>query len=365
MSTLQIIHLRSSSGLYGAEQMLLGLATEQLRQGLQTTVMAFARPGQAAPELLAAATRKGLPVHALACSGMFDPGCLRRLRAQLRALVRSGNGLLHCHDYKSVAYAWLAGFGLPLRRVSTAHGWLVGGQRLRAYRALELRGLRHFDRVCAVSVPIADQLERSGLRPQQIRVVANGIDTEQYRLDKAERAPGPLRLGTAVRLSPEKNLSQLLDALAQCRRLGHPLHLTILGEGPLRPELGAQIERLQLGDLVSMPGASTQLESWYPQLDAFVLVSLSEGMPLAVLEALACGCPVLASDVGALPELLSGLEGCQLVPVGDLTALVTALCALQPRVAALPALRERIVERYSVPRMAAAYNDVYSQALAA
>jgi glycosyltransferase involved in cell wall biosynthesis len=365
MSVLRILHLRSSSGLYGAEQMLLGLASEQLRQGLQSTVMAFVRPGQVAPELLAEAARRGLPVHALACSGMFDPGCLRRLRAQLRALARDGNGLLHCHDYKSVAYAWLAGFGLPLRRVSTAHGWLAGGRRLRAYRALELRGLRHFDRVCAVSLPIADQLQQSGLRPQQIRVVANGIDTEHYRPDQGSRTPGPLRLGTAVRLSPEKNLAQLLDALARCRSLGHSLHLTILGEGPLRSELSAQIERLQLGELVNMPGASTKLEAWYPQLDAFVLVSLSEGMPLAVLEALACGCPVLASDVGALPELLAGLTGCQLVPVGDLTALVAALCALRPRTAPLPALRQRVVERYSLTQMAAAYNDVYRQALAA
>lgn len=362
MSAARAFHLRSSSGLYGAEQMLLGLCAEQQRRGQRPTLCSFVSPAAPRSALLDAAAARGLPTQALSCDGMLDLGCLRALRRQLLAADAEGDTVLHCHDYKSVCYGRIAARGLRLRRVATAHGWIDGGARLRAYRALELRMLRGFDRVCAVSGSLAEQLRASGLQPQRVAQIDNGIDVERFRMREHPRAPGWLRLGTAARLSPEKNLGQLIEALAQCRALGVDISLTILGDGPQRGELEQLIGRLQLGDRVSLPGMRAALEDWYPQLDAFVLVSLSEGMPLAVLEALACGCPVLASDVGALPRVLEGLPGCHLVPVADPSALVGALRRLQPRLQPDPRLRQRVIERYALTRMAEAYAGVYEQA---
>lgn len=360
MST-RVVHLRSSAGLYGAEHMLLALCVEQQRRGQWPLLMVFADPRQPPPALLAAAAQRGIAVLRLPCAGAIDLKAVQLLRLQLRA---SGDHVvLHCHDYKSVFYGRLAAIGLRLCRVATAHGWIGESVRLRAWRALELRLLRGFDRVCAVSISIAEQLRAAGISATRVAQIDNGIDVQRFQM----RAPTPeragLHLGTAARLSPEKNLVQLIEALAQCRALGVDLRLTIYGEGPQRAELQAAIERLRMREWITLPGACNDLADWYSQLDAFVLVSLSEGMPLAVIEALACGCPVLASDTGAMPTMLAGLPGCHVVPVANYAALMAALCALQPR-APDKRLRQRVLDRYAATRMADAYTALYHQAQA-
>lgn len=365
MSALRVIHLRSSVGLYGAEQMLLDLCAEQQRRGLLTRITAFQPPSAGVPALLGAAATRGLTSNGLQCSGVLDPACVSALRTQLVEASQQRDLVLHCHDYKSVCYGAVAARGLRLRRVATAHGWVRGGVRLRLYRALEMRMLRGFDRVCAVSPPIAQELQQAGIAARRICQIDNGIDMQRYRLGGSLPSSNTLQLGTAARLAPEKNLQQLLLALAQCRSFGLRFALTVYGEGELREELEGLVARLDLGDCVSLPGASGTLEQWYVQLDAFVLVSLSEGMPLTVLEALACGCPVLASNVGALPSMLADLPGCRVLPAGNYAALVDALCTQPRRTQADPSLRQRVSDRYALTRMADAYDQVYREALTA
>ncbi len=361
------LHLRSSSGMYGAEQMLLGLCSEQARRGPQPVLTAFAHAGPG-PALLDAAEQRGLHTLSLPCRGAFDLACVSRLREHLRALPP--HAVLHCHDYKSVSYGYLASRGLGLKRIATVHGWVDDGPRARLYRELELKLLRGFDRVCAVSDSILGALRDAGLREQRIARIDNGIELGRFPahalpLRSADNDGGTVRIGTAARLSPEKNLGQLIRAVSAARAHGHVIELTIHGEGPLRAELQALIEDLCLTSQVRMPGARGALEDWYPTLDALLLPSLSEGMPMAVLEALACGCPVIASAVGALPEVLRDLPNCQVIPVGDGAALTAALCDLRPRESIDARLRARVDERYSVARMADAYAEVYQQALAA
>ena len=106
--------------------------------------------------------------------------------------------------------------------------------------------------------------------------------------------------------------------------------------------LEAQIESLCLQGRVHLPGNCDALETWYPRLDAFVLPSLTEGMPLTILEALACGTPVIATAVGSVPSVLADLPGCRIVAPDDPAALVAAMSELRPRSAAsLPLRGER------------------------
>ena len=351
-----VLHLRSSIGLYGAEHMLLSLCDEQARRGSAPLLAGF----EHGPDLLEAARARGVPTLSLACRGPIDLRCIRRLRAHLQAVAKERPHVLHCHDYKSVTYGALAAAGLGLRLVATMHGWLQDDARVRLYRLVESRLLRGFERVCAVSDAIADRLVQSGVDEARVRRIDNGIDTRRFR----PRDPAPstrLRIGCAARLSPEKGLDGLLQAVAEC----DGLDLTIHGEGEMRPQLEAQVQRLGLQGRVRLPGNSDALEAWYPQLDAFVLPSLTEGMPLTVLEALSCGTPVIASAVGAVPAMLQGLPGCHVVPPGDIGALVAHLKQLQPRAAACEALHRHVAQRYSVGRMADDYDRVYDEALAA
>lgn len=355
-----VLHLRSSAGMYGAEHVVLGLMREQALRGIDVSLLAFTHG--APPALLAVARDAGLRAEPLGCRGALDLLCLRVLRERL---VSGKVDVLHCHDYKSIVYARIAARGLPIATVATLHGWLDGKARLRVYRWLERRALNGFVRVCAVSAAIEQELRRSGLSADRVRRVDNGIDTERFRPRPRAAVSTTLQLGTAARLSPEKNQLQLLEAIAACRQRGRDVHLTIVGGGDGRAELEAAIEHLQLHGAVRLAGVSDALEGWYPQLDAFVLPSLTEGMPMTVLEAMACGIPVVASAVGAIPTLLQGLSHSRLVPPGDLPALVDALCA-QPQLQA-PQLdaRERVCTAYSLSHMGAEYDAVYSEAMSA
>lgn len=363
-----VLHLRSSSGLYGAEQMLLGLCREQTRRGLDSTIAAFAPKGQPTPALLAAASEARLQTAALPCRGPVDAGCVQALRA---LIVGLGIDVLHCHDYKSIVYGSIAcgsGGGSPaVAKIATLHGWLQGDLRLQLYHWLEARALRGFHRVCAVSDAIADRLFDQGIDADRIVRVDNGVDTERFRavdgpLERSER--DSIAIGVAARLSPEKNLAQLILAVAECRARGRRITLTIHGDGPLRSELEQLVSRLGIGHAVRLAGTLHALECWYPTLDAFVLPSLSEGLPMTVLEAMACGCPVIASAVGGIPDLLDSVLGCSLLPPGDQEALVDALLAVPLRRRALLPARARVLQRHSLATMAEQYDGVYREAIA-
>lgn len=359
-----ITHLRSSSGLYGAEQMVLELCRQQAEHYPKTRLLVFAPTGAPCPDLLLEGRSRQLPVAALPCRGPFDPGCILDLRRRLRADSRNNQAVLHCHDYKSVIYGGLASAGLPITRIATLHGWLDDHRRLRLYHWLEAQMLQDFQRVCAVSPAIAERLTVQGLDPALICRVNNGIDVGRFQPRRqAQSGSGRLLLGTAARLSPEKNLAMLIRVIAACRDQGREFDLEIVGEGPQRRELETLVAQLGLGDQVRLPGNVNELENWYPRLDAFVLPSLTEGMPLTVLESLACGCPVIASATGSIPELLDGLAGCQTVRPGDAAGLSAALLELPAAGLPLMAAHERISQHYSGAHMATRYSGIYREAV--
>lgn len=359
-----ITHLRSSSGLYGAEQMVLELCRQQAVHYPKTRLLVFAPVGQAPTDLLLEARTRQLPVASLPCRGPIDPGCVLDLRRRLRSDTRNHHAVLHCHDYKSVVYGGLASAGLPVTRIATLHGWLDDHRRLRLYHWLEAHMLQGFQRICAVSPAIAERLSVEGLDPALICRVNNGIDIGRFRPRQHDQAhSGRLLLGTAARLSPEKNLAMLIRVIAACRNQGREFNLEIVGEGPQRQELETLIKQLYLDDLVSLPGNMNGMEHWYPRLDAFVLPSLTEGMPLTVLEALSCGVPVIASAAGAIPELLEGLTGCQTVRPGDPAGLTAALLELHAAGPPLMAAHQRISQHYSGAHMATRYSGIYRSAV--
>lgn len=366
---MAVTHLRSSTGLYGAEQVVLELCRQHGAMHGQARLLVFSPAGQAPPVLIKEAQERGLDAEGLNCRGAIDPQCIFDLRRRLRSSCRSGPAVLHCHDYKSVVYGGLASVGLPVVRVATLHGWLLGGSgRLRLYHWLEARMLKRFKRICAVSPLIVNQLLEQGLDAGLIKRVDNGIDTNRFQpnadLRNANRAKY-LQVGTAARLSPEKNLGLLIRAVAECRDRGLEIRLDIVGEGPQRVELEALVQDLGLSGQIVFPGRVDSLEEWYPCLDAFVLPSLREGMPISILESLACGCPVIATDVGAVRELLDGVDGCRVVPSNDLRALADAMMALRFTPGPLLEASDRINSLYSSAHMATRYAGIYREAFSA
>jgi colanic acid/amylovoran biosynthesis glycosyltransferase len=141
---------------------------------------------------------------------------------------------------------------------------------------------------------------------------------------------GPARILCIGRLAPEKGHLVLLEALAQLTRQGVSFHCTLVGDGPMRPKVESHIRRLGLTAFVTLVGACApeSVDQFYQQADLVVSASFSEGVPVVLMEALWHECPVVATHVGGVPELIEHRQTGLLVPPGDAGALAAAMCSV-------------------------------------
>jgi glycosyltransferase involved in cell wall biosynthesis len=195
---------------------------------------------------------------------------------------------------------------------------------------------RRFDTVICQSRRMReDLLKQVGLPPEKASIIRNPVDLERIRFLAAEplpewalmarrRDPARIHLLAAGRLSEEKGFDMLVDAIA--RLADRRVHLTILGEGPLRSVLERRIESLGLAAQIDLPGFDANPYRWMGRAEAFVLSSRHEAFPNVVLESLACGVPVIATPAtGGVLELLRGREGCIVAPEVSDRALAQAI----------------------------------------
>ena len=186
----------------------------------------------------------------------------------------------------------------------------------------------------------------------QIHVIPCGVNAERFS-PQGERLEPP-HVVCVARLRPVKNLGLLLEACASLRARGVQFCCMVIGDGSCRDELEAMRARLGLARVVEFAGAAEQAEvlAWWQRATIAALTSTSEGMPVSLMEAAACGVPAVAPAVGGIPELVEdGVTGL-LVPVGDTQALAAALEQLlrNPELAARMgmAARRRVEERFSL-----------------
>jgi glycosyltransferase involved in cell wall biosynthesis len=313
-------------------------------------------------ELLADA--RGVPVHVLSRGPGADPALVVRLSRLLRSL---GAEVLHTHNpaplLHAVPAAFIAGVG---RRVHTKHGANVYGSRsLWAARAL----VRSLDAVVAVSPQTAAVARVKERVPERrLHVVPNGIPLRDFHADPEARARVRRELGvphdafvagSVGRLAPEKDYPRLVAALAPI--LTRRFQLVLVGEGGAR----AAIERAvptYAAAYVTLTGIRRDVPALLAAFDVFVLPSRTEGLPLAVPEAMASELPIVATAVGGLPSVLSDASGI-LVPPGDGEALRRAIedLARDParRRAMGAAARLEALGAFAVERMADAYERLY------
>lgn len=179
----------------------------------------------------------------------------------------------------------------------------------------------------------------------------------------------PVRLLTVARLGPEKGHSFLLDALAEVRRANLDVTLTLVGDGPLRGRLEQQVRELKLESAVSFAGAIGQdrILDYYHSADVFILPSLAEGLPVVLMEAMACGVPVVATRISGIPELVSsGVSGTLVTPGrADLLAEAIAELARAPDLRArfARAGRDAVVAGFDQRATSAQLSAIYATAL--
>lgn len=222
------------------------------------------------------------------------------------------------------------------------------------------------DRIIAVSGAVARELVEAGFDPRQVVTIPNGIDLRPFAAAGAvRRRPFGYRVGTAARLSPQKGLDVLIEAAARVVRQEPRARFVIGGEGPERPRLEEMIRARGLADRVVLPGFVDDVPGFLADLDVYVLSSRYEGLPLAVLEAMAAGLPVVATDVGGVREAVVDGQTGVLVPAGDPVALAGAILELlrdPDRARALGrAGRQRAEAEFDAELMASRVTELYRE----
>ena len=307
-------------------------------------------------------------------------GRVRRVSSAVDTAASSAD-LIDSHFALSGVSA-IVGQGRRLPLVVHFHGpWAdesesVGSRSPRAKRIIEQLVYRRAREIVVLSGAFKRILvERYRIPPWRITVIPPGADLERFQPGVRAEARAELRLpddawiALAVRrLVPRTGVDLLLDAWAGMLRTTANALLLVGGKGPLRPALEARAHQLGLGDSVRFLGkvSEEQLPVYYRACDVSVVPSLSlEGFGLVVLEALASGTPVIASDTGGLPEALAPLDPGLLVPAGDVSSLADRLSSAHMGATALPS-RDRCrsyAERFSWADVAARHREIYARAV--
>lgn len=254
------------------------------------------------------------------------PKADRAALADLRALIRSVRpALVHTHSSKAGILGRLAARLEGVPALHTAHAWSfsdgIDWRRKAMTVPVEALVGRVTDRFVVVSEADREVGTRWRVaRPAQVRVVHNGVSDTPLRAEPG--ATGPPRLTMVARLAAPKQPVLLLEAFAA---VGGDAHLDLVGDGPDRATVEAAVARLGLSQRVTLLGNRRDVPDLLARSQVFALISRQEGFPLAILEAMRAGLPVIASDVGGVSEAVSdGVTGL-LVPRDDRGALTAAL----------------------------------------
>jgi glycosyltransferase involved in cell wall biosynthesis len=232
---------------------------------------------------------------------------------------------------------------------------------------------RRATHVTAVSEAVAGTVVAFGVPRERITVIPNGVDMARFDGAGADRgalgaANGEPVVGSVGCLAARKDYATLLDALARMAARGRRFHAALVGDGPERAALERQAGALGIGDRVTFLGERPDIERLLPAMDVFVLSSREEGIPNALLEAMAAGRPSVATAVGGTPEVLEdGVTG-WLVPPSDPQALSVAIeqTLADPEEAARrgAAARRAMLEHRSIDTMVRRHEEFYRRAVA-
>lgn len=310
--------------LSGPGRQLVALVLALRDRGHSASVLTLCRVGRPPSPLVAHAEAHGIPVTVLEEHGPLDAAPWRALRTHLAA---ARPDIVQTHSYKATALVWGARrAGLRFGWVGCYHGHTTENLKVRLYHQLDRYLLRRADRI----VVMAEAQRRGFLGVQdKLSVIHNAV------LTPARESPPPdwLPVGTTPliayvgRLSPEKGVDLLLDALAMLHRETPDLRwqTVVVGEGPERARLEAQAVAAGLQTRVQFVGSTRDPWPVYRAAALVVLPSRSEGLPNVMLEAIAADRRVIATAVGAVPDVIGASQAATVIPSGSAAAIARAI----------------------------------------
>jgi glycosyltransferase involved in cell wall biosynthesis len=363
---VRLAHLIESDGPGGAERMLASVAGELQAAGSHNVVIAPAGgEGWLAREL----GGSGVAVELYHLDRPFSRTFASWLTDTFR---RHRIALAHSHEFTMAVYgAWAA------RRAGVAHLFTMHGSRYYAERLQRRIAMRLAARVSSSIVSVSGDLGRHlardlWIRPSRVVTIPNGVrapvsDGESTLREELRLKDGDQLVVSVGNLYPVKGHIHLLEALGRLAARFPALHVAIAGRGELDEPLRARARELQVSDRFHLLGLRSDIGNVLAAADVFALPSLSEGVPLALLEAMLTGRTIVASAVGEVPTVLDGGRAGVLVPAAEPAALASALASVlsdSTRARQLGAAAHlRATEAYSFDAMMERYLALYEMAL--
>lgn len=354
-----IVHLTTDSAIGGTERMILAVATGLPVHLFRSSVVTLKGGGV----LEAACTDRSIPYYSLAMRSKIDIGAPMRLMRLLKSLEPD---ILHTYLFHANVLGRTVGrmAGVPV---------IVSGQR---NVDLWRRGYHHMidrytSRWCDIIISNSHAgekflIERTGINPSKIDVVHNGISLPADDLSLAERS-APYTLVTVASLTPQKGHEYLIAAFSRLRQRGFSGKLIIVGTGKRHDELVACVRNAGCVDAVDFVGFTNDVSVYLKQADIFILPSLWEGIPVALMEAMSYGIPCIASQVGGVPELIDHRINGILVEPGNVEQLTETITDItndaQMRQKIGAAARRKIASRFSLDAMIESLTAIYSRLL--
>jgi len=370
-----ILQLHASAGLYGGESVILSLGKALNRLNCNTTIGCFAAVGKEKPALGLKATQYGLNVSYLPMGGKFDISVV----TQLVKLIRKNSvSLIHAHGYKSNILGAIAAKIAPIPIISTNHLFPMmplDDRKLQMYGQIDVKiTSKLLDKIIAVSEDIKNRLILAGVQESKVTIIENGIDIDEYasancnvaELKKALRIHNDsIVVGSLARLTEQKGQIYLLEAASKLIKENMPLVIVIAGDGPLKNHLMEHADKLGIADNVKFLGFRSDTRNILKIMDIFVLSSIDEGLPMAMLEAMAARVSVITSRVGDIPKVITNHKNGIMVEPRSSDQLAKGIRHLMQDIENRKLLVENAYEtvsnNYSHIAMASKYMQIYKE----
>ncbi len=385
---MKILHLIDSGGLYGAEKMLISLAVQQIKLGDEPTIGSLRKPDSSEKAIEYEASRNGLNLQLFNMRSGFNIfGALEIIQFA----KQNGFDVIHTHGYKpNILLGFVPRFLRVIPVIRTLHGWTSTSalSKMHINQIVDALSLKFVDQVVLVSKAMADNLAIKKIPTDKISIIENGIDIDTTNSDIFDKhhflndhindevfqekilnfCNESFVLISIGRLSKEKGYDNLIEAMRiLIHDFNHDVKLLLVGEGQERDSLSALAAKYEISDNLLITGYIDNAKYLLPLANCYVISSLTEGLPITLLEAMSFSIPVVATKVGGIPYVLNDGEEGILVRPGDPSDISRAIEKVFLNVDLSRNLarnaRSKLINSYTSEVMARSYMHIYRETL--
>lgn len=368
---IEILHLIDSGGLYGAENVIINLSIGLKRNNYRSVIGCFNYKDKPKPEIGLKAESMGIESVYFKLRSKIDLTCVKEIAGYCK---KNQITVIHSHGYKPTMICSLIKIFYKIPYVITCHSWYVINYRHWLYTFPERIAMLFAENIIGVSEEIVRNLENAYIPCTKLGLINNGIDLnlflEDETFDEIElRRKLGLRdktfiIGSLGRLIEQKDYNTFLEVAGEILKEINNVEFIIAGEGHLKSELLALSKELGINDKFHFLGFRSNKVSILRLMNVFVLTSISEGLPIAMLEAMASRLPVVVTRVGEIPRVITNGENGILVESNNIPLLKGALislinCGKKGDLLGKNAY-DTVKKKYSIDQMTTKYLDIYN-----